>query len=168
MPYIAIKGYPKDEETVRKVAEQINQTLLELWGCPQAAINISYEAIPPEQWDAQVERGEILEKMDRMLIHSGKRLYGAKKLTVFHLTGCPYCANARRAVEELRAENPDYAAVNMEWIEEEEQPEVAERYDYYRVPTIFAGEEKLYEASPGEGYEEIKAAMKRAFDAALS
>ena len=48
MPYIAIKGYPKDEETVRKVAERINETLLELWGCPQAAINISYEASTPE------------------------------------------------------------------------------------------------------------------------
>ena len=41
MPYIAIKGFPKDDETVRKVAERINATLLELWGCRQEHINIS-------------------------------------------------------------------------------------------------------------------------------
>ena len=51
MPYIAIKGFPKDDETMRKVAERINATLLELWGCQQEHINISYEAVPPEEWD---------------------------------------------------------------------------------------------------------------------
>ncbi len=35
MPYIAIKGFPKDDETLRKVAGRINTTLLELWGCQQ-------------------------------------------------------------------------------------------------------------------------------------
>ena len=41
MPYIAIKGYPKDEETKKKVVERINAAFLELWGCSQEAINIS-------------------------------------------------------------------------------------------------------------------------------
>ena len=30
MPYIAIKGFPKDEETIRKVADRFNEALLEL------------------------------------------------------------------------------------------------------------------------------------------
>ena len=33
MPYIAIKGFPKDGETMRKVTERINAVLLELCGC---------------------------------------------------------------------------------------------------------------------------------------
>lgn len=73
MPYIAIKGFPKDEETIRKVADRFNEALLELWGCPQEAINISYEAVPPEEWDERMERGEIAQNREKMLIYGGKR-----------------------------------------------------------------------------------------------
>ena len=45
MPYIAIKAYPKDEETKKKIAERINQAFLEIWGCSQEAINISIEEV---------------------------------------------------------------------------------------------------------------------------
>jgi hypothetical protein len=31
MPYIAIKGFPKDDETVCKVAERFNAALPERW-----------------------------------------------------------------------------------------------------------------------------------------
>ena len=72
MPYIAIKGFPKDDETVRKVAERINETLLELWGCRQEHINISYEAVPPEEWDERIERGEIARNRDKMLMLGGE------------------------------------------------------------------------------------------------
>jgi glutaredoxin/phenylpyruvate tautomerase PptA (4-oxalocrotonate tautomerase family) len=168
MPYIAIKGYPKDEETVRKVAERINETLLELWGCPQAAINISYEAISPDVWDERMERGEIAQNRDKMLLYAGKWVSSAKKLTILHLDNCPYCRKARQALAELQAENPAYRAVAIEWIEEERESEAASRYtDYYYVPTIYAGDRKLYEAHPGDGYETIKAEVKRALEAVL-
>ena len=72
MPYIAIKGFPKDDETLRKVAERINAALLDLWGCQQEYINISYEAVPPEEWDERIERGEIAQNRDKMLMHSGE------------------------------------------------------------------------------------------------
>ena len=72
MPYIAIKGFPKDDETVRKVAKRINAALLELWSCQQEHINISYESVPPEEWDERIERGEIAQNMDKMLICGGK------------------------------------------------------------------------------------------------
>ena len=75
MPYIAIKGYPKDEETKKKVVERINAAFLELWGCPQEAINISVEEVPPAEWEARVERGEIESKADKMFIRAGKKLY---------------------------------------------------------------------------------------------
>ena len=80
------------------------------------------------------------------------------------MTGCPYCQKARKALEELRAEASAYRAIAVDWIEETEQPTVAERYDYYHVPAIFAGERKLYEAQPGESYAEIKANVKRALE----
>lgn len=75
MPYIAIKGFPKDDATMRKVTELFNKTLLELWGCPQEGINISYEAAAPEEWDERMEYGEIAQRKDKMLICRGKELY---------------------------------------------------------------------------------------------
>ena len=72
MPYIAIKGFPKDNETVRRVAERFHETLLELWGCRQAAVSISYEAVAPEDWDERMERGEIARNADKLLLRGGE------------------------------------------------------------------------------------------------
>ena len=168
MPYIAIKAFPKDDETIRKVAERINEALLELWGCPQEAISISYEAIPPEQWGERMEQGEIAQKKDNMLLYGGKWMNSEKKLTILHLDDCPYCRKARQAFEELQAEHPAYRGVAVEWIEEQRQREAAGRFkDYYYVPTIYAGGKKVYEAHPGDDYETIKANVKKALDAAV-
>ncbi len=41
-----------------------------------------------------------------------------KKVTVFVITGCPYCAQARKALKELVSENPEYAKVEFEEINE--------------------------------------------------
>ena len=168
MPYIAIKGYPKDEATMRKVAERFNEALLELWGCPQAAINISYEAISPDAWGERMERGEIAQNRDKMLLYAGEWVNRGKKLTILHLDNCPYCRKARQALDELQAENAAYRGVAVEWIEEQRQSDAAGRYtDYYYVPTIYAGDKKLYEAHPGDDYETIRAAVKRALEAVL-
>ena len=90
-----------------------------------------------------------------------------KKLTLFHLTDCPYCHHARRALAELTAENPAYQALEIEWIEERQQPEIAAQYDYYYVPSVFDGRTKLYEASPSHKYEDVKQHLRSALDAAL-
>jgi len=89
-----------------------------------------------------------------------------KKLTWFYLPGCPYCAMADRALRELRAENPDYAAVELEAVDETADPARAARYDYYFTPTFFLGEEKLYEARPGTLYPSMLKNVRRALDAA--
>lgn len=83
MPYIEIKGIPKDDDTIHEVAERMNAVLLELWGCQQEHINISYEAIPPEDWDPRIENGEIPAKQDNMLIRSGKRQYPVEEAQTF-------------------------------------------------------------------------------------
>ena len=88
-------------------------------------------------------------------------------LTLFYQETCPYCIKAEKAIRELREENPAYGGVEIEWIEETRQPALADLYDYYYVPTIFAGETKLYEASPLHDYKAIRRHIRAAFDAAL-
>lgn len=82
MPYIAIKGFPKDEDTMHEVAERINAVLLSLWGCQQEHINISYEAVPPEDWDLRIEQGEIPANASHMLIRAGQRQYAVDEQEV--------------------------------------------------------------------------------------
>ena len=60
-----------------------------------------------------------------------------QKLTLFVLKGCPYCRQAKAWLAELVAENPAYAAVPIEEIEEREQKALADSYDYYYVPTFY-------------------------------
>ena len=87
-----------------------------------------------------------------------------KEIELFHLTHCPYCVNAKKAIAELQEENPDYRQIRIRWIEESEQPELADSRDYYYVPTIFYCGEKLYEARPTHGYDTIKGHIREAFD----
>ena len=89
-----------------------------------------------------------------------------EKLTIFYLEGCPYCRNAMRAAKELEAEL-GFDADWLEWIEERKNAALADRYDYYRVPSVFWGERKLYECSPADDYDAIKQNLKRAFAQAL-
>ena len=74
MPYIKIKCYPKDMEIKKQVVDKINETFLELWGCPQEAISISLEEVSPENWNDVVEN-EISPNQDKMMILSGKKNY---------------------------------------------------------------------------------------------
>ena len=75
MPYIAIKAYPKDEETKKKIAERINQAFLEIWGCSQEAINLSIEEVSPQDWDEKVMQKEVIPQKDKMMILEGKKNY---------------------------------------------------------------------------------------------
>lgn len=91
-----------------------------------------------------------------------------KEVLMFYLESCGYCDKARRALEELFAENPAYREIPLRRIEESQQPELADRYDYYAVPTFYVDGDKQFEAHLFMGYEEIKAAVREALDAALA
>lgn len=91
-----------------------------------------------------------------------------KKITYFYMAGCPYCRNADTAIEELINENSVYSKIEIERINETLHPLKTRNYDYYYVPAIFIDKEKVYEANPSEGYDEIKAMVKRAFDKVLA
>ena len=83
------------------------------------------------------------------------------------MNGCPYCKGAKEALAELIEENPAYRQVAVDWYEESDHPEVVQGHSYYYVPSMFIGAEKLYEAQPGQSYDDIKAHVKAALDAAL-
>ena len=75
MPYVAIKAYPKDEETNKKLVEKINEVFLEVWGCSQQALTISLEEIDPSDWNEQVVKTQIEPNKDKMMILSGEKQY---------------------------------------------------------------------------------------------
>ena len=83
---------------------------------------------------------------------------------LFYFPTCPYCVKAKRAIEELKEERPEYQNIEIEWIDEHKNVSLADQYDYYYVPTIFYGEEKLYEASPAHSYYDIRENIRLAFD----
>ncbi len=75
MPYVAIKAYPRDEETKKKLVDQINEAVLNAWGCPQEAVTISLEEVEPADWNEKVKEQEILPNEDKMMILNGQKKY---------------------------------------------------------------------------------------------
>ncbi|NLM19501.1 MAG: thioredoxin family protein [Clostridiaceae bacterium] len=69
-----------------------------------------------------------------------------KKIKFFMFDSCPYCQLALGYLKELQSEDK-YKNIEIEMINERKQPEVAEQYDYYYVPTFYVDEEKIHEGS---------------------
>ncbi len=86
-----------------------------------------------------------------------------KPVKLFYLRNCPFCKRALRYIDEAKTAHPELAAVEIELIEESEEPEVADRYDYYYVPTFYVGGEKLHEG--GIYPDEVEAVLRKALEA---
>ena len=84
-----------------------------------------------------------------------------KPIRMFTMASCPYCQKARRWMDELMAENPAYRALSIDIVDEVEQPEYAEQFDYYYVPTYYVDGKKVHEGAA------TKQIVHRVFDAAL-
>ncbi|MDY5931549.1 MAG: glutaredoxin domain-containing protein [Candidatus Ornithospirochaeta sp.] len=85
-----------------------------------------------------------------------------KKITMFHFAGCPYCRKAERFISELEKENPLYKEIEIERIDEKLNPEIAEEYDYWYVPTFYIAGKKESEGDI------TKDGMRKVLDKALS
>ena len=85
-----------------------------------------------------------------------------KKITMFMFASCPHCKLALKCLDELKVAHPEYAAVPFEMIDERKQPDGAEKYDYYYVPTFYVDGEKVH-----EGHAEM-ADVEKVFQAALA
>ena len=66
-------------------------------------------------------------------------------MKMFILEHCPHCNNARKWIKELQEENSQYQQIEVTLIDEEKQVDLANSYDYYYVPAIFDGNNKLHE-----------------------
>lgn len=70
-----------------------------------------------------------------------------KPVKMFMMATCPYCRQAGKWMEEIFQEHPEYKNVDLTIIDENEQPAVANRYDYWFVPTYYVGDEKRHEGA---------------------
>jgi len=86
-----------------------------------------------------------------------------KELTYFYLAGCPFCHAADRMIQELTAENPEYAKISIKKIEERENYALADQYDYYYVPCLWLGNQKLHEGAASK--EKLRAVLEKAISA---
>ena len=65
-------------------------------------------------------------------------------------------------IEDTKADYPELEDIEIELIEESQQPEIADQYDYYYVPTFYVGDEKVHEG--GIYPEEIEGVLRRALE----
>ena len=73
-----------------------------------------------------------------------------KPVTMFITGWCPYCKQANSIIQELKNTNPKYANIEVNVIDEERQPEIAKKYDYYYVPTFYVDGVKIHEGVPSK------------------
>ena len=85
-----------------------------------------------------------------------------KPVKLFYLKNCPFCRKALRYIDEVKAAHPELAAVDIELIEESEQPEVADAFDYYYVPTFYVDGVKVHEG--GIYAEEVEKILRSALE----
>lgn len=87
-----------------------------------------------------------------------------KKITMIKIQGCPYCAAAFRAIDELKKNFP---GATIDVVDENLEPARVEKFtDYYYVPTMYVDDKKIYEAHPGETFDECFANVKKVFEVA--
>lgn len=84
-----------------------------------------------------------------------------EKITMFMLKSCPYCKKAISYHKEVLDAHPEYAAVELELVEEREQAARAEAHDYYYVPTYYVGDKKLHEGAAS--YADVEAVFRAAY-----
>lgn len=70
-----------------------------------------------------------------------------KNILMFTMASCPYCQRAMRYMEEIMKQTPKYSNIPIKIIDEGLNPEIAEKYDYYYVPTYFVNDEKIHEGA---------------------
>ena len=68
-----------------------------------------------------------------------------KKVKMFYQPKCPFCKMAFKYIDELKQEHPEFKDVVFETIDELEEPELADTFDYYYVPTFYVDGEKVHE-----------------------
>mgnify|MGYP000935704759 FL=1 len=84
-----------------------------------------------------------------------------KKVLMMIIDTCPHCIRAFRMMEELKAEHPEYEAVEVQIVDENQHMEFAKTLNYWYVPCFFVDGEKILEGVPR------KEVIQRVYEAAL-
>ncbi|MDR2505885.1 MAG: thioredoxin family protein [Oscillospiraceae bacterium] len=84
-----------------------------------------------------------------------------QNLTYFYFDGCPFCAQAEKWLEDIIRERPELAQVQITRINERKRPDIANKYDYYYVPTFFMDGTKLHEGAATR--EIVESVLQRAY-----
>lgn len=71
-----------------------------------------------------------------------------KTITMFETSWCPYCKTAHELIQELKKEYIEFQDIQVDFIDEEKHPEISRQYEYYYVPTIYYGKDKMHEGVP--------------------
>ena len=66
-----------------------------------------------------------------------------KQILMMIQESCPYCRKARKFMEELQAENSEYAEADIRVVDENIEVEFADSLDYYYVPTYYVDGKKI-------------------------
>lgn len=82
------------------------------------------------------------------------------KVKAFYLENCPHCKRAFKMIEDIKASNPKYNNVEIEYIEESKDVQIASAHDYYYVPTFYVNGVKIHEGVPS--VEKITEVLDRA------
>ena len=70
------------------------------------------------------------------------------ELLFIYMDGCPYCRLANEVLEDLFATHPEYKKIPLVKVNENREPEKLKGRNY--------GDEKIYEAQPGDGREKME------------
>lgn len=85
-----------------------------------------------------------------------------KKIKLFYQERCPFCIRAFKYINELKEENNEYNKIELESIDELIHPDIADKFDYYYVPTFYLNGEKVHEG--GIKKDEVKAILDKALE----
>lgn len=85
-----------------------------------------------------------------------------KRIQLFYLKNCPFCKKAFRYIEEAKAAHSELQSLQIELIEESEEPALADQYDYYYVPTFYIDGVKVHEG--GIYPEEVEPLLRKALE----
>jgi thiol-disulfide isomerase/thioredoxin len=77
-------------------------------------------------------------------------IFNMKPICMLITDWCPHCKRAFTWMEELVSENPKYLELQVQIIDEEQEPEAAKKFDYYYVPTYYVGDTKVHEGVPSK------------------
>ena len=85
-----------------------------------------------------------------------------KKVLMMIQESCPYCRQALRMMDELKAERPELQAVEVKIVDENREKAFADSLDYWYVPTYFVDGVKVHEGVPT--VDKVRKVYERALD----